>query len=222
MRDATAVAISVLLVCLGFAGVANAQVSQSVQVQGTFQSADCQTGQVTMVTSGGTDTFQATNQTVAYVNGSAVSLCSLQSYAGDSATAVLIPTGNTLVLSQVNVTAQAQSSTPGSTSGSFLSSPLVIGLGAALLGGIVGYLMGHDSTGQPTYTPTSTPFNTTSQPVYFPSGTVPTYLPSTYPVNQRYAYQGHSYYRCTNGGWTMNQTCSAADTNHPNAPRPAH
>ncbi|HLW47434.1 MAG TPA: hypothetical protein VKW09_06660 [bacterium] len=161
-----------------------------------------------MLTSGGTkDTFQATNQTVAHVNGSAVSLCSLQSYAGDSATAVLIPSGSALVLSQVNVTAQAAQAQP-SAPGSILSSPLVVGLGAALLGGIIGYLIGHNSAGQTTYTPTYTPYNYTNEPVYFPSGTAPTYLPSRYPVNQRYAYQGRSYYRCTNGGWTLNQACN--------------
>ena len=171
-----------------------------------------------MSTSGGTNTFQATNQTMVYVNGSAVSLCSLQSYAGDSATAVLIPTGSALVLSQVNVTAQAQPSTaPPSTSGSILSSPVAIGLGALLLGGLIGYLIGHNSAGQTTYTPTYTPFNYASEPVYFPSGTAPTYLPARYPVNQRYAYRGRSFYRCTNGGWTMNQTCNNAYAipNHP-------
>lgn len=206
MRHLTAGAVTVLLACLGLAGTVSAQVPQPVQIQGTIQAANCQTGQVTMSTSTGNDTFQVTNQTAAYVNGSAVSVCSLQSYVGDQATAVLIPTGSGFALSQINVTAQAA---PPSSSSSIFSSPIVIGVGAALLGGIIGYLIGHNSAGRTVYTPTYTPYNYTTTPVYFPAGALPLSLPYNYASSQPVYYQGHYFYQCANGGWTMNQQCNA-------------
>lgn len=213
MRHVTAIAVSVLLTCLALAGTGDAQTVQPVQVQGTIQSVDCQSGQVTLSTAGGSDTFQATGQTVAYVNGSSVSFCSLQSYAGDSATAVLIPTGNAFDLSQINVTAQTAAP---SASGSILSNPIAIGVGALLLGGLIGYVVGHqNSQPQPAYAPYGSPYGYSyGQPVYspygyqyYPAGYAPAWLPAQYPVNQAYAYQGHHYYRCTNGWWNVDRTC---------------
>jgi hypothetical protein len=201
----------VLLACLGLAGMGDAQVPQAVQIQGTIQSADCQTGLVTFATTAGNDTFQANDQTVAYVNGTTVPLCSLQSYAGDSATALLTPAGNALALNQINVSA-AQAAP--STSGSILSSPIAIGIGALLLGGIIGYVVGHQNA--PAQTPAYTPYgyNTPvyypsgySTPVYYPAGYAPSYLPAQYPYNRPYYHQGHRYYRCTNGAWSVDRTC---------------
>jgi hypothetical protein len=188
----------VLLACLALAGTGNAQTYQPVQVQGTIQSVDCQNGQVTLATAGGADTFQATNQTVAYVNGASTSFCSLQSYTGASATADLIPTGNAFDLSQIDVTAQAPAP---STSGSLFSSPVAIGIGALLLGGLIGYMVGHNNTtqAQPVYSPYG--YN------YYPAGSAPAWLPAQYPYNRAYNYRGHHYYRCTNGGWNMDRQC---------------
>jgi hypothetical protein len=216
MRHVTAVAVSVLLACLALAGTGNAQTYQPVQVQGTIQSVDCQNGRVTLATAGGADTFQATNQTVAYVNGASTSFCSLQSYSGASATAVLVPTGNAFDLSQINVTSQAAAP---STSGSILSSPVAIGIGALLLGGLIGYVVGHNNA-QPQPQPVYSPYGynyypAQPQPVYspygysyYPAGSVPAWLPAQYPSNRAYAYHGHRYYRCTNGEWSVDRNCS--------------
>ncbi len=205
MRHVTAIAVSVLLACLAFAGTGNAQTVGPVQVQGTIQSVDCETGQITLSTSGGTDTFQATNQTVANVNGSSVSFCSLQSYAGDSATAVLIPTGNAFELTQINVAVQAAAP---STSGSLLSNPVAVGIGALLLGGLIGYFAGRQAAQpQPVYTyaqPVYSPYGYQ----YYPSGSAPAWLPAQYPVNRAYSYQGHRYYRCANGWWNVDRACA--------------
>jgi hypothetical protein len=224
---------------LGFAGVAGAQVPPPAQIQGTIQSVNCQTGQVTLSTSAGYQTFQASNQTAFYVNGGSVSLCALQQYSGAQATATLVPAWNASYpggsyggyynypgngypgngyyqgggysLSQLNVTAQTSTSPFGSIGsslgsiGSFLSSPL----GSALVSGVIGYLINHNRLGQPVYTPTYNPFNYTTTPVYFPN--LPFTLPYTnqYQQGQPMYYQGHNFYQCGNGGWTMNQPCGS-------------
>lgn len=224
MRHITAAGVSVLVACLALAGTGYAQTYpyqpyqpyQQVQVQGTIQSVDCQSGQVTLSTAGGSESFQASNQTAAYVNGSSVSLCSLQSYTGDSATATLVPTGNALALSQINVTAQAAPS----TGGSILSSPVAVGVGALLLGGLIGYFLGHQNQPQ---TPVYTPYGDTATPYgspytyngqtyyYYPSGYAPTYLPAQYPNNRAFWYQGQRYYRCNDGSWNAGQTCETRE-----------
>lgn len=217
MRQLTAAVAVLLLACLGFAGTGSAQVPQAVQISGTIQTVNCDTGQVTMATGAGNETFQATTQTAAYVNGAAVPLCSLQSYAGDQAAAAVIPTNNELVLSQVNVTA---AQTAPSSSSSILSSPIAVGLGALLLGGIIGYIVGHNNApaqapaydpayNTPVQTPVSYPYGS-GAPVYYPYGYTPAYLPSNYPYNRPYYHQGHNYYRCTDGGWSRDRSCSSA------------
>ena len=221
MRHVTAIAVTVLLACLALAGTGDAQTAQPIQIQGTISSVDCQTGRVTLATSGGSDVFQATNQTAAYVNGTPVSFCALQSDTGDSATAVLVPTGNAFDLTQIDVTAQAAAPSAPSTSGSILSNPVAIGVGALLLGGLIGYIVGHQNTqaqpvytyGQPAYT-YGQPAYTNGQPVYspygyqyYPSGYAPRWLPARYPYDQPYRYHGHQYYRCTNGWWNVDRAC---------------
>lgn len=211
MRHVTAIAVSVLLACLAVAGTGSAQTLQPVQIQGTIQSVDCQSGQVTLATAGGSDTFQADNQTAAYVNGTPADFCSLRSYTGAQATASVIPTGNQFDLSQINVTSQAASP---STAGSILSSPVAIGIGALLLGGLIGYMVGHhNSNPQPVYSPYGYP---DPQPVdspygygYYPAGYAPAWLPAQYPYDRPYAYRGHHYYRCTNGWWNVDRGCEA-------------
>lgn len=222
MRQLTAALAAVLLACLGVASSGDAQSVQPVQIQGTLKAADCRTGQVTMATNAGDDTFQATNQTTAYVNGAAVPLCSLQSYVGDQATAVIMPANNEFVLSQINVTAPQAAASSSHSSG--LSSPVAIGLGALVLGGIIGYVIGHNSAPaqQPVYYPygyappqpsVSYPYGYAppQQPVYYPYGYAPAYLPSNYSYNRPYHYQGHNYYPCTNGGWSRDRVCRTVD-----------
>lgn len=222
MRHVTAIAVSVLLACLALAGTGSAQTLQPAQIQGTIQSVDCQSGQVTLATAGGNDTFQATNQTAAYVNGASADFCSLRSYTGAQATASVIPTGDQFDLSQINVTSQAAAASTPSTSGSILSSPVAIGIGALLLGGLIGYIAGHsNSNPQPVYSPYGyspygySPYGYTApQPAYspygysyYPAGAAPGWLPAQYPVNRPYSYQGHRYYRCTNGWWNVDTRC---------------
>jgi len=199
MRHVTAIAVSALLACLAFAGAGDAQTAQTIQVQGTIQSADCQAGQLTLATAGVNNTFQATNQTTTNVNGTAVSFCSLRSYTGDSATVALVPAGSEFELSQINVTAPvAQAPAPAaSPSGSLLSSPVAVGIGALLLGGLIGYVVGHQNA----------PVQQVYTPAYYPAGYAPRYLPAQYPYNRAYVYQGHNYYRCNFGGWSRDQSC---------------
>jgi len=142
MRQLTAFVTVVLLACLGFAGIGNAQTQQFVQMQGTIQAVDCQNQQLTLTNSGGTTTFLATSQTAVYLNGTLTQLCALQSYTGAPATVSVTPSDNEFVLGQVNVTApQAASATakPSTT-----SSVLGIAVGALLLAGIA-YLIGHNA-----------------------------------------------------------------------------
>jgi hypothetical protein len=135
----------VFLACLALAGTGSAQTAAPLQIQGTIQGVDCQTGAVNLATSSGTLTVQATNDTTASVNGSAVSLCSLESYAGDQATATLYPSNSEFVLSQVAVSApQAAAPAPASK-----SSAIGVAVGAILLGGIIGYLLGHNNPPAP-------------------------------------------------------------------------
>jgi hypothetical protein len=176
----------VLLACLGLAGTGDAQVAQAVQIQGTLQAASCDTGLVTFDTTSGSNSFQATNQTAAFVDGAAADFCSLVSYAGDSATAFLIPAGNAFGLSQIDVT------TPPAPAPTL--SPAAIGIGALLLGGLIGYVLGHQT--QPL-------------PAYYPVGHAPVFLPGRYPFNRQFVYQGHSYFHCTNGGWNVDRACGA-------------
>ncbi len=202
MRRLSVVTVMVLLPCLGLAGVANAQVAQSLQVQGTVQSVDCQAGQVSLATSGGTDTFQATDQTAAYANGTAVPLCSLQSYVGDSATATVVPAGSALTLAQIAVTGPQTAAPTPSPSKSILSSPIAVGLGALLLGGIIGYVIGHRSAAQTPVYPWG--YNASVPYPYFYGSAG---FPANVPYNGWYDYQGYRYYYCTNGVWRRGQVC---------------
>lgn len=146
MRRLTAVTTMVLLACLALAGTGSAQTQAPLQIQGTFQGVDCQSGAVSMTTPNGALTVQATNDTAAFVNGAAVSVCSLQSYAGDAATATLYPSNNEFVLSQVTVTAP-QAPAPAAAPSS--SSAIGIAIGTLLLGGIIGYIVGHNNPPAP-------------------------------------------------------------------------
>jgi hypothetical protein len=200
MAGMTAGVLMVLVACLGLASAGNAQTPQPVQIQGTIQSADCDTGRLTLATAAGNDTFQATEQTAAFVNGNSVSFCSLQSYAGDSATAVLVPTGTAFDLSQVDVTAQPAASRS-------TLSPLAVGVGALLLGGLIGYVVGHQNgVNQAQQVPAYYPYAQPA-PVYAPYTYTPAYFPAHYPYNRPYSYQGHRYYRCTNGRWSIDHAC---------------
>jgi len=138
MRHFTAIVTAVLVVCLGFAGVGIAQAQQVVQVQGTIQAVNCSAQQLTLKTSGGSTTFQATNQTVVDLNGAATQLCALQSYLGAAATASVASSGNAFVLDHVTVTA------PQAAGMSRTATIAGIAIGALVLGGLA-YLAIHNA-----------------------------------------------------------------------------
>jgi hypothetical protein len=138
-----------MVVCLGLVGAGSAQTT-GLQVQGTLAGVDCQNGEVTLNTSGGSTTMVATNQSAVYLNGSPIALCSLGSYTGAPATATIIPSDNEFVLGQMSVTAQAAAPAPATVS----SGPSALGLAlGALAVGAIAYLIGRNSATQ-------------SQPVY--------------------------------------------------------
>lgn len=145
VKGAVAALTMVMVVCLGLAGAGSAQTT-GLQVQGTLAGVDCQNGEVTLNTSGGSTTMVATNQSAVYLNGSPIALCSLGSYAGAAATATIIPSDNEFVLGQMNVTAQAAAPAPAAVSSG--SSALGLALGALAVGAI-GYLIGRSSATQP-------------------------------------------------------------------------
>ncbi len=138
MRHLTAIATVILLACLGLAGTADAQAQQPLQLQGTIQAVDCSTQQLTLYTSGGPATLQATAQTAIYLNGTPASLCSLQGSIGAPATALIVPSGSEFVLGQMDVgvapTAAAVAPASGESSGTSLAG---VAFGAFLLGGLV-------------------------------------------------------------------------------------
>ena len=141
VKGAVAVLAMVTVVCLGFAGAGSAQTT-GLQVQGTLAAVNCRTGELTLNTSGGATTVQATNQSAVYLNGSPIALCSLASYRGAPATAVIVPSDNEFVLGRLDVTAQAAAPAPATVSSG--SSALGLALGALAIGAI-GYLIGKNS-----------------------------------------------------------------------------
>jgi len=146
LTGVVAVVTMVMVACLGFAGVGNAQTT-GLQIQGTLAGVDCQSQQLTLNTSGGSTTVQSTNQSALYLNGSPIALCSLASYTGAAATATVVPSDSQFVLGQINVTAQAATQpAPATVSGG--SSVLGLALGALAIGAIA-YLIGKNSAPAP-------------------------------------------------------------------------
>jgi hypothetical protein len=172
MRKLTAFATVVLFACLGLAGTGSAQ-TQSMQIQGTIQAADCQSGDLSLSTGSGRMDFPATGQTAVFVNGTPTQFCALQSYVGDPATVNVTPSNSEFVLGQVDVNAPqaAVQPMPASVGTSGTSSLLGIALGALIAGGLV-YLATHRS----------------STPAY--SNPAPWYAPSRWCSNNTWNQQG--------------------------------
>ncbi|HLN13751.1 MAG TPA: hypothetical protein VK587_11195 [bacterium] len=146
LTAAVAVVTMVMVACLGFAGIGDAQTT-GLQVQGTLAGVDCQSQQLTLNTSGGSTTVQSTNQSALYLNGAPIALCSLASYTGAAATATVVPDNSTFVLGQLNVTAHAAAA-PAPATVSSGSSVLGIALGALAIGALA-YMIGRNSAPAP-------------------------------------------------------------------------
>ena len=104
MKIVTALALSVLVPLLGFAGAGQAQPS-AIQVQGIVQAVDCQAQTVTLSAPDGTNTINAADYTAVLVNSTSVPFCGLQGYVGTPATAWLIANGDQFLATQIDVTA---------------------------------------------------------------------------------------------------------------------
>jgi hypothetical protein len=154
MRQLTAVLAVLFVTCLGLAGVGNAQAQQPLLLQGTLQSANCQTQEITVNTSGGATTFPVTNQTAIYVNGTLTPVCSLQSFAGSPVTVYLVPSNSEFVLGRVDVGATQAAPQPASSSVTSPGTSTAVGiaLGALFLGGLA-YVLLHNANNQPAPAP---------------------------------------------------------------------
>jgi hypothetical protein len=105
MQRLTAVLVTVLLVILGLAGTGQAQ--SGIQVQGTIQSVDCQSGTIVLNGPEGSNTVYVSDNTVVVVNSANIAFCSLASYLGQPAIAYLVASGNQFVATQISVTGSA-------------------------------------------------------------------------------------------------------------------
>jgi len=161
MRKAVALLLGILVPVLGLAGAGLAQ--SAVSVQGVIQAVDCQTGSLVLQGAAGSNTISVNAATAVLVNSTSVPFCVLQQYVGTSATAWLIPSGNELQVTRVDVAAPAAAAVAPTVSA---PSPLGLFLGALAVGAL-GYVIGRSSA--------------PSQPVYQP------YAPRP---QQRYYYQG--------------------------------
>jgi len=105
MERITAVVVAVLLGVLGLAGTGQAQSQPDIQVQGTIESVDCQSGTIVLNGPEGSNTVYVSDTTAVVVNSTNVQFCSLQSYVGQPAVATLVASGNQFLATQIAVTA---------------------------------------------------------------------------------------------------------------------
>jgi hypothetical protein len=144
MQKAIALALGVLVSLLGLAGVGSAQ--STVQVQGTIQGVDCQSGTVVVATSDSTNTIAVAPYTAILVDSRAVPLCDLQQYVGSPATIWVVADGNQIVATRIDTTAQAAVAPVALGAQQEAISPLpIIGvvLGTIILAGLI-YLLVRD------------------------------------------------------------------------------
>jgi hypothetical protein len=151
MRKAMAFLLGMLLPILGLADLGLAQ--SAVQLQGTIQSVDCQSQTVVLSGSSGANAIAATGATAVLVNSSSVPFCALQQYVGAPATAWVIPDGNEIQATRIDVAGPATEA-PAPAPGTAVSSPSPLGIVlGALAVGTLGYILGRASTAQPYYQP---------------------------------------------------------------------
>ncbi len=119
-----AVTLGILVATLTMAGVGQAQ--EVATVQGTIQSVDCNTKALTLQTADGSQyrmyVLPPASNSV-FVNSAPVSFCTLQQYIGSTVNVSVVPNGNRLMVTRVDVTTTA---TPSSSQNE--SKPLITGM----------------------------------------------------------------------------------------------
>ena len=145
MRKAIAVLIGVLLPFLGVAEVGQAQ--SAIQVQGTIQSVDCQSGTIVLSGPTGPNTMAAADFTTVLVNSTSVPFCTLQQYVGAPATAWLVASGNEFEVTRIDVVGPAAVAYPPAPVVTVSPLPIVgVVLGTIALVGLL-YLLVRDHDG---------------------------------------------------------------------------
>ena len=144
MRKSVALTLGVLVPLLGLAGAGDAQ--SIVQVQGTIAAVDCQAQTLVVAGPDSTNTIAVAPYTAVLINSSAVSLCDLQQYIGSPATVWLVASGNELVATRIDATAQVvPAPVPAAVQPAIDPLPIVgIVLGTIAVAGLV-YLLVRDN-----------------------------------------------------------------------------
>jgi hypothetical protein len=96
-----AVAIAVMIPFLGLSGIGHAETT--AELQGTIEAVDCQSGAVTLDTGGTAAVIDASDTTAVAVEDSSVPFCALEGYIGAPADAWVVPDGEQLLATQVDV-----------------------------------------------------------------------------------------------------------------------
>ena len=145
MRKAIGVLVGVLLPFLGVAGVGQAQ--SAIQVQGTIQSVDCQSGTVVLSSPPGSNTMAAADYTTVLVNSASVPFCTLQQYVGAPATAWLVASGNEFEVTRIDVVGSVAVANPPAPVVTIAPLPIVgVVLGTIAVASLL-YLLVHDNDG---------------------------------------------------------------------------
>lgn len=128
---------------LGLNGVSQAQTA--AKIQGTLDAVDCQSGTMTLDSSGNTQTIYASDSTAVAVESSSVPFCTLDGYVGAPVDAWVVPYGSEFIATQIDVTGSVP--VLAATQTAIAPLPLVgTVLGTVLVAGLL-YLIAHDADG---------------------------------------------------------------------------
>jgi len=100
VRTFIAVAITIFVSLLRLSGVGQAQTA--AEIQGTLDAVDCQSGTMTLDSSGNTQTIYASDSTGVAVESSSVPFCTLDGYVGAPVDAWVVPYGSEFIATQVD------------------------------------------------------------------------------------------------------------------------
>jgi len=143
VRTFIAVAITIFVSLLRLSGVGQAQTA--AEIQGTLDAVDCQSGTMTLDSSGNTQTIYASDSTGVAVESSSVPFCTLDGYVGAPVDAWVVPYGSEFIATQVDVTGPVPML---ATSQTAIAPLPIVGtvLGTVLISGLL-YLIAHDAGG---------------------------------------------------------------------------